>query len=125
MLFLLKVVWRRDDFGKCLSISCKNFQHVLEQSEIFYLEKFRHDFMIFSNIGNTGTKIFFKAKMGILNGFSLKKIVVATERFFLPEMQRQQHVAIGYHILRYSFFKFWHCKCTANMHTYDIHIPKI
>ena len=73
MLFLLKVVWRRDDFGKCLSISCKNFQHVLEQSEIFYLEKFRHDFMIFSNIGNTGTKIFFKAKMGILNGFSLQK----------------------------------------------------
>ena len=25
MLFLLKIVWRRDDFGKCLSISCKNF----------------------------------------------------------------------------------------------------
>ena len=31
-------------------------EHVLEQSEIFYLEKFRHDFMIFSDIGNTGTK---------------------------------------------------------------------
>ena len=82
--------------------------------------------MIFSNIGNTGTKIFFsKLKWEFKMVFHYKKIVVATERFFLPEMQRQQHVTIVYHILRYSFFKFWHCKCTANMHTYDIHIPKI
>ena len=31
-------------------------EHVLEQSEIIYLVKFRHNFSIFSKIGNTGTK---------------------------------------------------------------------
>ena len=33
-------------------------QHVLEQSEIFYLVKFLHYFIIFSNIGNTIAKLF-------------------------------------------------------------------
>ena len=33
-------------------------KHVLEQSEIFYLAKFLHYFIIFSNIGNTIAKLF-------------------------------------------------------------------
>ena len=33
-------------------------KHVLEQSEIFYLVKFLHYFIIFSNIGNTIAKLF-------------------------------------------------------------------
>ena len=45
------------------NLQCKtkyilHYKHVLEQSEIFYLVKFLHYFIIFSNIGNTIAKLF-------------------------------------------------------------------
>ena len=102
--------------------------YVLEQSEIFYLEKFRHDFMIFLNIGNYRYKnVFFEAKMGILNSFSLQKNRCCYRNFF--SARNAAPTACRYRLSYIAIFIYLKNLALqmqrANMHTYDIHIPKI
>ena len=64
-------------------------KRVLEQREIFYLVKFRHNLTFSQKLATLVKNIFVNGKMDILNGYRPQKNRCCYRRVFLFETQHQ------------------------------------